>query len=150
MKVHEYYKEVTTSKHQQVDSKTDNPKEKQRLNESRSSSIKKRQIDSSINDKNPFICRFCGGKSCKLEDWKQVTRPAIRGLNSNWINSDIVASQRPSSRLIKEFNIVDQFKQAKIGAVINLQEPGEHQHCGDGIIEKTGFSYDFEEFQKRK
>lgn len=26
-------------------------------------------------------------------------------------------------------------------AVFNLQEPGEHPYCGDGIIEKVGFSY---------
>lgn len=28
-----------------------------------------------------------------------------------------------------------------ITAVFNLQEPGEHPFCGDGIIPKTGFSY---------
>lgn len=25
--------------------------------------------------------------------------------------------------------------------MFNLQEPGEHPKCGDGIIPKTGFSY---------
>lgn len=28
-----------------------------------------------------------------------------------------------------------------VTAVFNLQEPGEHPFCGDGIIPKTGFSY---------
>ena len=26
-------------------------------------------------------------------------------------------------------------------AVINLQEPGEHKHCGSGILSNKGFSY---------
>lgn len=26
-------------------------------------------------------------------------------------------------------------------AVINLEEPGEHPYCGDGIIPRTGFAY---------
>lgn len=33
--------------------------------------------------------------------------------------------QRPSERLIKEFNIYQQFKDQNIKAVLNLQEPGE-------------------------
>ena len=28
-----------------------------------------------------------------------------------------------------------------VAAIINLQEPGEHPFCGDGIVAKTGFSY---------
>ena len=26
-------------------------------------------------------------------------------------------------------------------AIFNLEEPGEHPYCGDGIIPSTGFSY---------
>ena len=33
---------------------------------------------------------------------------------------------------------------------MNLQEPGEHPFCGDGIHEKSGFSYYPEEFYERK
>ena len=29
----------------------------------------------------------------------------------------------------------------KIGMIVNLQEPGEHALCGDGIIAEVGFSY---------
>ena len=29
-----------------------------------------------------------------------------------------------------------------VGCIINLQEPGEHSLCGDGIDDKIGFSYD--------
>lgn len=50
---------------------------------------------------------------------------AIEGLNSNWITPNILAMQRPSERLIKEFNIYQQFKDQNIKAVLNLQEPGE-------------------------
>lgn len=28
-----------------------------------------------------------------------------------------------------------------VTAVFNLQEPGEHPFCGDGISSRTGFSY---------
>ena len=37
--------------------------------------------------------------------------------------------------------MITQFKQKNIVAVFNLEEPGEHPYCGDGIIPKTGFSY---------
>jgi protein tyrosine phosphatase domain-containing protein 1 len=92
-----------------------------------------------------LACQFCGGKTCKLENWLKVKNPAVKGLNSNWINSEIVASQRLSSRLIKEFDLMKSFKDQKIHTVINLQEPGEHASCGDGILKKSGFSYDPEE-----
>lgn len=32
--------------------------------------------------------------------------------------------------------------------IVNLQEPGEHALCADGIIDKIGFSYDPEDFQR--
>ena len=49
--------------------------------------------------------------------------------------------QRPSTRIIKEYGIVDQFLRNNIVAVFNLQEQGEHPHCGDRIDEVSGFSY---------
>lgn len=98
-----------------------------------------------------FICRFCNGKACKHEDWtRQAGYPqscAIRGLNSSWINSKVLAMQRPSARLITQYNIINQFKAQGIGAVFNLQLPGEHSVCGDGIL-PCGFSYDPEELMK--
>jgi protein tyrosine phosphatase domain-containing protein 1 len=33
-----------------------------------------------------------------------------------------------------------------VGAIFNLQEPGEHPSCGDGIDDKVGFSYNPEVF----
>ena len=32
--------------------------------------------------------------------------------------------------------------------IVNLQEPGEHALCGDGIIAEVGFSYNPEHLQK--
>ncbi|XP_078409258.1 protein tyrosine phosphatase domain-containing protein 1 isoform X1 [Cetorhinus maximus] len=48
---------------------------------------------------------------------------------------------RPSTQLIKKFNIIKQFKGLNIKSVINLQVPGEHNHCGDPLELKSGFSY---------
>ncbi|KAL9658082.1 hypothetical protein ABK040_012996 [Willaertia magna] len=97
-------------------------------------------------------CVFCKGKNCKFEDYLKTEIPyesvdgsnmiAIKGLNSHYVTSNIIASQRPSSRLIREFKIIEQFKEKKVTAILNLQERGEHPFCGDGIIEKSGFSYD--------
>ena len=52
---------------------------------------------------------FCGGKSCKHENWKLHPKPAIKGLHSDQITDDVFASQRLSTRLIHEYNIIDQF-----------------------------------------
>ncbi len=59
--------------------------------------------------KGKFTCLLCGGKSCKHEDWTLHISPAIRGLNSDQINSNIFASQRLSNRLIEEYNLIYQF-----------------------------------------
>ena len=96
----------------------------------------------------PLLCSLSlsGGKSCKREDWtKQADAPAIQGLHSTWVSANVLAMQRPSSRLIKQYGIIDQFKKANVGAIINLQLAGEHPHCGDGI-HAAGFSYRPEEF----
>eukprot|EP00755_Sulcionema_specki_P001594 Sspe_Gene.117165::Locus_107882_Transcript_1_1_Confidence_1.000_Length_2109::g.117165::m.117165/K18078/PTPDC1; protein tyrosine phosphatase domain-containing protein 1 len=93
-------------------------------------------------------CKFCGGKSCKHEDWTRALKRknshvAIRGLHSNWVEDWVVASQRPSTGLIKEHGIIEQFKEARVAAIFNLQEQGEHPFCGpDGCIyAESGYSY---------
>jgi hypothetical protein len=83
----------------------------------------------------------CMGKWCKHENWKKCDNPAIKGLHSEWVEDLMIGSQRLSNRLIKEYDIITQFKQQNVKAVFNLQEPGEHPYCGDGIIPKVGFSY---------
>ena len=101
---------------------------------------------SSIDSKGSVLCFFCGGASCPYENYQfQINGNAIQGLHSSWILPSVLAMQRPSSRLIKMFSIIEQFKMKEIGAVVNLQECGEHALCGDGITE-SGFSYRPEEF----
>jgi len=99
-----------------------------------------------FDQKLTFICKFCGGKTCKHENYLSYPNSAITGLNSDWITTNILATQRPSSRIIKEFDIIKQFKENGINAIFNLQEPGEHPYCGDGINPISGFSYFPEEF----
>ncbi|KAJ3302229.1 Protein tyrosine phosphatase domain-containing protein 1 [Kappamyces sp. JEL0829] len=99
-----------------------------------------------------FHCFFCGGKECKYENWKlwgpdkYLGVNAIDGLYSSWITGSIVAMQRPSTRLIKEFGLIDVFLQENIRAIFNLQLPGEHLSCGDGVEPSSGFSYVPEQF----
>jgi len=85
---------------------------------------------------------MCNGKNCKHENWKLIKHPAIEGLNSNFITNTIIASQRLSERLINEFNIIEQLKEKNVKLIVNLEEPGEHANCGDGVLQNTGFSYD--------
>ncbi len=92
--------------------------------------------------KETFICVFCGGKNCKHEDYRNHKNPAIEGLNSDKIDDNIYASQRPSNSLIKEFNLISKFKELNIGFIVNLQLPGEHPYCGPiDKLDESGFSY---------
>ena len=95
--------------------------------------------------RNKFRCVFCGGKSCNNENWKLHKNPAIQGLNSDWITDNILATQRLSTRLIQEYDILAQFKTHNITSVFNLQLPGEHPYCGDGLQENRAFTYRPEE-----
>ena len=94
-------------------------------------------------------CTFCRGKYCNrcgpTAFLSQVPRGPIDGLHSNWVTGDVLACQRPSTRIIKEFDLINQFKRNRITAIVNLQEPFEHPFCGDKI-NKGGFSYRPEEF----
>ena len=55
----------------------------------------------------------------------------------------IVASARLSNKKIKEFDLIKQMKDLQITAIFNLEEPGEHPLCGDGLVsDAIGFSYD--------
>ncbi|KAJ3275392.1 Protein tyrosine phosphatase domain-containing protein 1 [Terramyces sp. JEL0728] len=97
-------------------------------------------------------CFFCGGKECKYENWtlwtpeKYPGKNAFDGLFSSWISENILAMQRPSTRIIKEYNVIQKFTESRIFAVFNLQQFGEHASCGDGIIPESGFSYSPEIF----
>ena len=92
-------------------------------------------------------CFFCGGQNCKYENYQLWTQEsnyagqnAFDGLYSSWITNDILATQRPSTRLNQEYSLIKQFRDADITAIFNLQMFGEHASCGDGI-NTQGFSY---------
>ncbi|KAH0818267.1 hypothetical protein GEV33_004524 [Tenebrio molitor] len=86
---------------------------------------------------------FCGGTNCKYENpenWKADSL-AIQGIYSHWITDDILAMARPSTVVIIQKNIIQQFESLGIKSIINLQSPKEHASCGHPL-EDSGFSYD--------
>nr|CCA14733.1 conserved hypothetical protein [Albugo laibachii Nc14] len=89
-------------------------------------------------------CRFCGGPQCKRcsehAALAKIDSP-ISGLHADWVTDRILGMMRPSSRLIKQYHIIDQFHRHRITAVFNLTIPGEHPFCGDGLG-SSGFPYD--------
>ena len=93
--------------------------------------------------KDRFICFFCGGKNCKVENYlKNPNKPnAIEGLNSNFITENIIAGQRLSDILIKQYNLIEKFKELNIGLIVNLQKEGEHPFCGPNKLNDFGYSY---------
>ncbi|KAJ3327162.1 Protein tyrosine phosphatase domain-containing protein 1 [Blyttiomyces sp. JEL0837] len=99
-------------------------------------------------------CAFCGGVNCKYENYTLWTDDnacpnAIEGLYSNWITDSILAMQRPSTRKIRAYKLIETFIYNNITGIFNLQLPYEHQNCGDGLDERgSGFSYDPEDFMK--
>jgi len=97
--------------------------------------------------KDQFQCLFCGGKTCKHEDYKNHPNPAITGLHSDLIDDNIYASQRISTILIKKFNLIEVFKSNKISLIINLQREGEHPFCGPNEgLEPSGYTYNPDKF----
>ncbi|XP_056429009.1 protein tyrosine phosphatase domain-containing protein 1-like isoform X2 [Hyla sarda] len=96
-----------------------------------------------------LICSLtCGGRDCRYEgpeDWT-VDQQAIRGLYSSWITDEILATSRPSTRLIQNYNITEQFHKFGIRSLINAQLPWEHGHCGDSLEPQSGFSYRPQDF----
>ncbi|KAM4036533.1 protein tyrosine phosphatase domain-containing protein 1-like isoform 2-T2 [Anomaloglossus baeobatrachus] len=96
-----------------------------------------------------LICSLtCGGRECRYEgpeDWT-VEQQAIRGLYSSWITDEILATSRPSTRLIQDHNITEQFHKYGIRSLINAQHPWEHGYCGDSLDPESGFSYRPQDF----
>ena len=92
----------------------------------------------------------CMGSLCKHENYKKCANPYISGVHSELVAGIMIGSQRLSDRLIKEFDMMQQFKDKSVKAVFNLEEPGEHPYCGDGIIPKIGFSYTPENLMKNQ
>ena len=111
---------------------------------SRNKLLEKYNIDNSIFEmKMPYICLFCGGESCKWENPFIRKNSNIRGLLADLFFDCVYASQRPSTCLIKDYNLLEVFKQKKIKLIVNCQINGEHPYCGPnkGLEEDCGFSY---------
>ncbi|XP_066445421.1 protein tyrosine phosphatase domain-containing protein 1-like [Eleutherodactylus coqui] len=96
-----------------------------------------------------LICTLtCGGRECRYEgpeDWT-LEQQAIRGLYSSWVTDEILATSRPSTRLIETYNLTEQFHKYGIRSLINAQIPWEHGHCGDSLDLQSGFSYKPQDF----
>ncbi|XP_046561641.1 protein tyrosine phosphatase domain-containing protein 1-like isoform X1 [Haliotis rubra] len=93
---------------------------------------------------------FCGGKKCKYCTYNQWSKKQmdIDGIYSNWVTEKILAMARPTHMAIKEKKLLDAFENAGIKTVINLQMPGEHASCGEGL-DKSGFSYDPQQLMEK-
>ena len=93
--------------------------------------------------KMPYICLFCGGESCKYENPSKDIQSDLDGLIANLYFDCIYASQRPCTKLIKQYNLIEIFKQKKIKLIVNCQINGEHPYCGpnNGLEKDCGFSY---------
>nr|VZI45240.1 unnamed protein product [Spirometra erinaceieuropaei] len=100
---------------------------------------------------DPKFCEiFCRGKHCPYCSSThrfKANECAVPGLYSTWITDEILATARPSTEIIRKKNLISVFKQLQIKTIINMQIPGEHPYCGDGI-NKSGFSYDPEVFME--
>ncbi|XP_072308129.1 protein tyrosine phosphatase domain-containing protein 1 isoform X2 [Eucyclogobius newberryi] len=85
----------------------------------------------------------CGGRACKYENpsrWSDEEQ-AIKGLYSSWITDNLLAMARPSTEIIRKYNIIEQFQRCGLKTVINLQRPGEHSSCGNPLEQESGFTY---------
>ncbi|KAL2620830.1 hypothetical protein R1flu_001035 [Riccia fluitans] len=90
-------------------------------------------------------------RGCRSENYlQQRGYGALVGLHSNWIGHFILASARLSDRLLEEHHLIYQLHSQHIGAVINLQVPGEHASCGDGVLLESGFSYTPQHLMERQ
>ena len=96
-----------------------------------------------FNIKNSNQCVFCGGEKCKYEDPTLYEKCAIKGLISDLFYDCIYASQRPSSSLIKKYDLINSFKANNIELIVNCQIHGEHPNCGPnrGLELDSGYTY---------
>ena len=57
------------------------------------------------------------------------------GLDASWVTHSLIASTRPSDRLIEKYEMLDQFERVGVTSIFNLQQAGEHADCGDGNVD---------------
>jgi len=64
-----------------------------------------------------FQCAvFCGGQNCKYEGsshWKE-NEMAVQGLYSHWITDSILAMARPSTSLLQNNGLIQEFKRYQL------------------------------------
>ncbi|XP_066540379.1 protein tyrosine phosphatase domain-containing protein 1 [Hoplias malabaricus] len=100
-----------------------------------------------------IICLLaCGGSDCRYEGpacWRP-SQQVIKGIFSSWVTGDIIAMARPSTDLIKRYNIIEQFKKLNIKSIINMQLPGEHAYCGPDLEPDSGFTYSPQVFMENQ
>jgi len=90
------------------------------------------------------------GRYCIYEDWRRTSMGAanpspvaIQGLHSNFIIPEIIASARPTTRAIMQYNLLEQLKSLNVRLIVNLQQPFENAFCGnEPLLASTGFTYD--------
>ena len=99
-----------------------------------------------FSNSNP--CYACGEENCKDEDFSSNKDFAIEGLNSSLFFDCIYASQRPSTALIKKYDLINFFIKNNIKLIINCQIHGEHPKCGPNkkLEPDSGYAYSPSEF----
>ena len=89
------------------------------------------------------LCLFCGGTECTSENYIKEKSSVIKGLISDIFYDCIIVSQRPSTALIKQHNLIKSFKANNIKLIVNCQIHGEHPKCGPnkGLETDSGYTY---------
>ena len=94
-------------------------------------------------------CFFEGGRACRKEDPKaHKGANAVRGVHSDWVGKSIIAAARPQQPIVEREGTLEDMLAKNVKGIVNLQEIGEHAHCGSGILDHTGFSYDPDYFMQ--
>ena len=60
---------------------------------------------------------FCGGRGCKYENegrWRDEDK-ALRGVFSHWVTPDILAMARPSTNMIQNCDLIEEFRRYLAG-----------------------------------
>ena len=85
-------------------------------------------------------CRHCGPGAAR-RNARRNGSCAIDGLNSNWIvPGSLMAMARPGEAALAA-GLLARLREGNVRAIVNLQEIGEHAHCGAGILRRSGLSY---------
>ncbi|KAK9826422.1 hypothetical protein WJX81_003377 [Elliptochloris bilobata] len=98
---------------------------------------------STSRTKERLQCLCEGGASCPKED--PASQPpaerAFPGLHASWVTPRVLAMARPWQEAVLAHGLPAALAGAGIRLIVNLQESGEHAHCGRGVLE-GGFSYE--------